>query len=299
LKRLSNRVWEWGGSRIWFKLIKSQTDVMNEIEALKEELRQTKLAYWMSTQIGQFKGGFLARTAHELRSPMSSLIGLHQIILSDLCENPQEEREFLAQSYEAAQKFLKLLDELIDISKLESSAIAIEPQPVQLSQVFDKLEKITHLPARNRRLDLTIVSPPPDLWVMTDYQYLLRVLVNLVDTTISQMREGAIKVSAASEPSSELTLSNQGCIVLNFPAMHWHEAIDFLASPAASEAVTKSIKTDVSQTMQMSPGMKLLVAQSLLEMMGGSLKIVAAADSETTIQLNCLLPLVPTETVDR
>lgn len=267
---------------------------MNEIEALKEELRQTKLAYWMATQIGQFKGGFLARTAHELRSPMSSLIGLHQIILSDLCENPQEEREFLAQSYEAARKFLQLLDELIEISKLESSAIAIEPQPIQLTQVFVELEKLTHMPARNRRLDLTIIAPPPNLFVMADFQYLLNVLVNLVDTTISQMREGAIQVSAASESSSELSSLERGCIVLSFPAVHWHEAIDFLASPTASETVAKSIRSDVTQTMQMSSGMKLLVAQSVIEMMGGSLKIVAPADSETTIQLHCLLPLVAT-----
>jgi phosphoglycerate-specific signal transduction histidine kinase len=271
---------------------------MNEIEALKEELRQTKLAYWMATQIGQFKGGFLARTAHELRSPMSSLIGLHQIILSDLCENPQEEREFLAQSYEAAQKFLKLLDELIDISKLEASAIAIEPQPVQLVRVFDELEKLTQMPARNRRLDLSIVSPPPDLLVMADYKYLLCILVSLIDATIGKMREGTIHVSAAIEGSSELTSLKKGCIVLDFPATHWHEAIDFLVSPAASEVVSKPITSDVTATIQMSPGMKLLVAQSLLEMMGGSLNIAAAAFDET-IQLNCLLPLVPAETGDR
>jgi light-regulated signal transduction histidine kinase (bacteriophytochrome) len=270
---------------------------MNEIETLKEELRQTKLAYWMATQIGQFKGGFLARTAHELRSPMSSLIGLHQLILSDLCENPEEEREFLAQSYEAAQKFLKLLDELINISKLESSAIALDLQPVQLARVFDELEKITQMPARNRRLDVTFVSPPPDLWVMGDYKYLLQVLLSLVEATIGKMRDGAIQVSAAIEESSELISLRKGCIVFDLPATHWHEAIDFLASPAASEVMSEPIKSDASETIQMSPGMKLLVAQSLLEMMGGSLNVASAGDE--TIQLNCLLSLVPAETGDR
>ncbi|GBF84663.1 histidine kinase dimerization/phospho-acceptor domain-containing protein [Aphanothece sacrum] len=70
----------------------------DEIEALKQELEQTKLAYQMAVQLSQFKSGFLAKTSHELRSPLSTLMGLHQLILSDLCENHEEEREFIEQA---------------------------------------------------------------------------------------------------------------------------------------------------------------------------------------------------------
>ena len=68
---------------------------MNEIDELKEELKQAQLAYQMAAQMSQFKAGFLARTSHELRSPLSSMIGLHQLILSDLCESPEEQKEFI------------------------------------------------------------------------------------------------------------------------------------------------------------------------------------------------------------
>ena len=80
----------------------------DEIEALKEELKQTELALQMAAQMSQFKGGFLARTSHELRSPLSSLIGLHQLIVSDLCDDPEEEREFVAQAYQYALKLMGL-----------------------------------------------------------------------------------------------------------------------------------------------------------------------------------------------
>ena len=109
---------------------------MNEIEALKEELKQTQLAYQMAAQMSQFKAGFLARTYHELRSPLTSLIGLHQIILNNLCESPEEERQFLTQAYDSAQKLMKLIDELVAVSQAEYGTAQLEIRPLQLASVL-------------------------------------------------------------------------------------------------------------------------------------------------------------------
>ncbi|MEW5858349.1 MAG: sensor histidine kinase, partial [Cyanobacteriota bacterium] len=53
-------------------------DANPDVTAILEELKQTQMAYHMATEMSQFKAGFLARTSHELRSPLNSLIGLHQ-----------------------------------------------------------------------------------------------------------------------------------------------------------------------------------------------------------------------------
>ncbi|OKH26030.1 hypothetical protein NIES593_02835 [Hydrococcus rivularis NIES-593] len=270
---------------------------MNEIEALKEELKQTKLAYLMATQLGQFKSGFLARTAHELRSPLSSLIGLHQIILSNLCDNPQEERDFLAQSYQSAQQFLKLLDELIEVSKIDCGAIELEIQPVYLTQVFSELHQFTYLQAKNRRLDLEIVSPSPNLRVMADYQRLVQILVNLVDTSISYLKEGRIRVVAIAERASTEKLA--GCVDLDCPVNIWCEPIDLFQSTPETPSMPKPTLEETSflaQNLQMSSGMKLWVAQTLLEAMGGKLEVLEISSSQATAQkitrLRCRLPLV-------
>src|SRR4028118_383672 len=81
---------------------------LEKFDALCEQLKQTQLAYQMAHEMSQFKSGFLARTSHELRSPLSSVIGLHQLILSDLCDSPEEEREFVAQANASALKLVKL-----------------------------------------------------------------------------------------------------------------------------------------------------------------------------------------------
>src|ERR671932_28169 len=80
-----------------------------DLQPLKEELKQTKLAYEMAKEMSQFKAGFLARTSHELRSPLSTMFGTLQLILSDLCDDPAEEREFVEQAHVAALKLVKLI----------------------------------------------------------------------------------------------------------------------------------------------------------------------------------------------
>jgi K+-sensing histidine kinase KdpD len=279
---------------------KRKNTFMNEIEALKQELKQTKLAYLMAMQMSQFKSGFLARTAHELRSPLSSLIGLHQIILSNLCENPEEEKEFLAQSYQTAQQFLKLLDELISISKLDCGAVELEIQPVQLSKFFADLQQLTHMQAKNRRITIEIADFPTDACVMADYQRLLQLFVYSIDTSISHLKEGKIRISAFSDRHSNPL---KGCIDIDLPVNIWDESIDLLHSAPESPPITKPTLAETNllvQNLNMSPGMKLWVAQTLLEIMGGQLTVLeASSDNDTNkiTRLRCWLPLATAKSV--
>lgn len=273
---------------------------MNEIEALKEELKQTKLAYWMATQISQFKSGFLARTAHELRSPLSSLMGLHQIILSDLCENPQEEKEFLTQSYEAAQKLIKLLDELIAVSKIEYGSIELEILPTPLNSILLELQQFTTLQAKNRRINLEIEFFSSESYVMVDRQRFLQVLINLVDTTISSLRDGTIQVSGFLWNDRD-----RSGIDIDCPINIWSEPADLLHSASESSFSIKPTPEEIksfSQQIQLSPGMKFVVAKSLLEAMGGHLEVLEVSldgDTQTITRLRCSLPIVPAEIVAR
>ena len=120
----------------------------DELEALKAKLRQTQIACQLAQESEQFKAGFLARTAHELRSPLSSIMSLQQLILCDLCEDPAEERETVAQAYSAAQKLLALLDRLIGVSKAVSGSEPLKLQPVSLEDIFMEAESLLMLQAQ-------------------------------------------------------------------------------------------------------------------------------------------------------
>ena len=256
---------------------------MTEAEKLQQQLKQTQLAYMSALEMSQFKGGFLGRAAHELRSPLSSLMGLQQLIIADLCENPEEEREFIAEAYQYAKKLMGLIDELIAISKVESARIKLDIKPLQLAKIFAQIDTLTHLQAENRNLRLSISQPEPNLCVMGDEQSLLQCLVNLIDVTINNAETGHISINAQYSSTPDFLE-----IKLDVPTSvdFWHEPID-LISPPPIEA------KPLTQMPQFSDATKIWLAQTLLETMGGQLQISEISpetESKSITRLQCLLP---------
>ena len=256
---------------------------MTEAEQLRQQLQQTQLAYMSAVEMSQYKGGFLGRVAHELRAPLSSLMGLHQLIIADLCESPEEEREFIAQAYQCAKKLMGLIDEVIAVSKIGSVRTELEIEPLQLTQIFTKIDTLTRLPAANRNLKLLISEPEPNFYVMGDEQSLLQCLVNLMDVTINNTETGSIILNAQyslSEDFLEINLDVPTEVSL------WSEPVD-LIHPLPLEA------KPLTQLPQFSTGMKVWLAQTLLENMGGKLHFSASSpetETQSITRLQCLLP---------
>ena len=82
-------------------------------------------------------------------------MSLQQLILADLCEDPAEEREFISQCYAASQKFMALLDLVLDVSKLEYGAIAPKLDKFDCVALFEELTSFLKVKAQNRNLKLT------------------------------------------------------------------------------------------------------------------------------------------------
>jgi signal transduction histidine kinase len=256
---------------------------MDSRQALSEELRQTRLAYQMMGYLHQFKTGFLARTSHELRSPLSSLMGLHQLILNDLCENWAEEREFVAQAYESAHKLMKIIDEIVQVSKITYGSIALDIQPIQLSQLLTDLYQLTHLQATNKSLNLDFFAPP-FVQILADKSRLLQTLLMLVDTTIKIQPEGVIKLHTQGQESDNYIVL---ILASDCPAHLWYQGQNL---PQFTPKTSLKEVQNFAQTLEASPSMKLVLAQSMLEAMGGSLEIKENGEYPTRIE--CLLPLM-------
>ncbi|HYW19769.1 MAG TPA: HAMP domain-containing sensor histidine kinase [Nodularia sp. (in: cyanobacteria)] len=255
-----------------------------QISELLKQIKQTQLAYQMAQEMSLFKAGFLARTTHELRSPLNGLIGLHQLILEDLCENPEEEREFITQAHERALKLLHLIDEILNIARTEHGTHKLDIQPHCLCTVLQEVNNLTYMLAANRNFPLRVVLPDPEIYVLADYRWLRQILVNIVDTTIAQMQFGSICLSSNFSPTN-----NTLYIWLDVPthALTASESIDLMKSGVES--------ADIDQDYtNFSPGMNLLVNQTLLEVMGGKLEIVPYPITEqTTEELTRLQVSIP------
>ena len=268
----------------------------DEIESLKAQLKQAQLQYQMEVQVNEFRAGFLARTAHELRAPLNGLIGLHQLILSDLCESPEEEKEFLSQANDSALKMVKLMDEIIHVSKAEYGSNPLDIQAIKLEEVFQEVHRLTTMQARNRSIRLQIDTSDPPIYVMADFSKLRQILLHLVDSSIALMKEGSLKIDTQVDSNAK-TVQIRICI--QSPHQVWSEPVDLLEQESATDAINRE---SLPPTPQLSPGMKLLISQQLLEMMGGSLEVIPLAsgndDEESITQLQCSLPLTQPETLE-
>lgn len=269
----------------------------DELQPLKEELKQTQLAYEMAKEMSQFKSGFLARTSHELRSPLSSLIGLHQLILQDLCDSPEEERQFVAQANTSALKMVKVLDDLVKVSKAEHGTNRLELRSFPLTRVFEDIHRLTHMLAANRNLQLEVISPDPDVYVLADQQRFQQVLLGIVDSAIAQMEDGSIRISATCSPESkEVHIGFD----VQCPTEVWSESIDLLTT-------IPEIEKQPGETPTISAGLNLLIVQTLVEVMQGRLEVLPAPDEgsnsdstteEKITRLRCSMPLGTPESVE-
>ncbi|MBC1222811.1 HAMP domain-containing histidine kinase [Nostoc sp. UCD121] len=256
-----------------------------EMPPISQQLQQTQLAYFMAREMSQFKAGFLARTTHELRSPLNGLIGLHQLILSDLCEDPAEEREFIGQAHERTLKLLKLIDEILTVARTEHGTNKLDIQPLPLAQILEEIHKLTYMLAANRNFPLQLLPADPEIYVLADYLWLRQILISLIDTAITQMEEGSICIS-----SNILPTNNFVTIWLDVPthAISLSEPIDLLKSDGQ--------QIQIDQKAALSPGMRLLINQTLMEVMGGKLEIlpstIAKEAHEEITRLQISIPLV-------
>lgn len=269
------------------------TTPSEQLYRISSQLKHTQLAYRMALEMSQFKGGFLARTSHELRSPINSIIGILQLILSDLCESPEEEKEFIQQAYTSALKLVERLDEIIKVAKTDHGTEKMNIQPLSLEEIFEEVEDLTHLQAANHSIRLKVQKPDAPIRVLADKPRLRQVLVSLVDTAIAEMEQGSVIVSCDVVPESKsvyIWVDDQR------PVSAWSESWDLLQSTLDKSPLETAL-TSVSPAEthhQLSPGMRLLMNQTLIALMNGSLEVVAipseGEDSNFT-RTQCSLPL--------
>jgi signal transduction histidine kinase len=243
----------------------SSVNEQQAVPELLQQMKQARLAYHMAREMSQFKAGFLARTTHVLRSPLNGLIGLHQLILSNLCENPEEEREFITEAHERALKLLKLIDEILTVARIEHGTNKLNIQPLKIDDLLHEVHDLTYMLAENRNFPFQILLSDSEDYILADPYWLRQVLVNLVETCINLMEEGSICLSAKASHTSDKVH-----IWLDVPthATPQSEPIDFITLP--DNQPQHENKNDI-----LLPGMKLLLNQTLLEVMAGKLEIVA------------------------
>lgn len=169
-----------------------------EIEALKQriaelegELRQARNE---SAETDQKKTMFLANMSHEIRTPMNSILGIYNLL--NQTNLTDEQREFLDIIHIASQNLLTIINDILDLSKIESGQLKLENKPFRLHEEVQQVIKLLSLKARGRGLDLfSMIDVNVPSCVIGDPVRLKQILINLANNAIKYTSDGEVRIA--------------------------------------------------------------------------------------------------------
>jgi signal transduction histidine kinase len=166
-------------------------DMVGRLRAWGEEI----VSAWKEAQAAnQLKSEFLATTSHELRTPLNGIINCIRIVQDGYCDNKEEEREFLQQADDAAIHLLGIINDVLDISKIEAGKLSIIVEKVDLGKILHEVIDLHLVSIQQKKLHLEIPVWGKELYVLVDAAKLKQVLINVVGNAVKFTDYGTITV---------------------------------------------------------------------------------------------------------
>ena len=137
----------------------------------------------------RLKSAFLANMSHEIRTPLNAIVGFSEIIA--LTEDEVEKAEYLNIIQKNSNLLLQLINDILDLSRIESGKSEMNFQLVEMTGLIDEVEKVHRLKMKTG-IRLNVIRPDEEIWIMVDRNRITQVLFNFLSNAIKNTHEGAI-----------------------------------------------------------------------------------------------------------
>ncbi len=262
LEGISNPVREAGGAILWHGFLHDITD-RKRAELELDDARRHALA------ASQAKSEFLANMSHEIRTPMNAILGLTQILERD--DLSDDQRNLLRQISASGHALLHLIDDILDLSKIEAGQLQLTSQAFSLNALLDGVAGLLGPSARAKGLTLTLQGPPePAASLMGDELRIRQVLVNLIGNAIKFTPQGRVDVRV------ELLAAAATATAVRLRGEVADTGIG-IAPEAQAQLFRPFTQAEAGTTRQFGgTGLGLSISKRLLEVMGGTIGVTSA-----------------------
>ena len=238
---------------------------VTERRQLDLALRQTNAALESAKSAAEkanlAKSDFLSSMSHELRSPLNAILGFAQLMDSGIPLPTPSQKESIDQILHAGWYLLELINEILDLSLIESGKLSLSSEPMSLSEVLDDCHAMIEPQARSSGIRLTFPTATRELFVHADRTRVKQVLINLLSNAIKYNNTGgAVEVASEALPAGRIRVSfrdtGRGLSVEEIAQLF--QPFNRLGQESGPEEGT---------------GIGLVVSKRLVELMGGSIGV--------------------------
>jgi len=253
-------------------LLSRYSDTLGEMMMRRRSEIATKAAKVESDLASRSKSAFLATMSHELRTPLNAIIGFSDVIASN--KSQPQSAEYATHIAKSGRRMLAVVNDILDISKIEAGSFQINPSPADIGDIVDAaVENVRdEIKARHQMLDVRVPPGLPRLTV--DHKRVRQILVNLLSNASKFTPErGRIMVVARPLPNNGVTIAIADTGVGMTP-----EQVDTALRPFGQ------VQEHLSRTQE-GAGLGLPLARALAQKHGGDIRLESQPGAGTTVFL--------------
>jgi len=263
--------------RLSTQLQEKQNQLQEQNKQLQQEIQERHKAEQAAATANQAKSEFLANMSHELRTPLNAILGFTQLMNRN-SQLTAQQREFLEIINGSGEHLLELIDDILDLSKIEAGLIDLNQKSFDFYRFLDNIEDLFQIQTEQKNLEfLFFVSPNVPQYIRTDEQKLRSCLLNLLSNAIKFTNYGGVTLrvdKSDSESSLQFSVSDTGLGI----------------APEEIETLFDAfVQTSAGRATAGGTGLGLAITKKFVELMGGEIRVSSVFGEGTTFEFTIQL----------
>lgn len=240
-----------------------QNQLQAQNKTLQQEIQERKKAEEEAEAASKAKSQFLANMSHELRTPLNSILGFTQVMLRD-GQSTDEQQEYLDIINRSGEHLLDLIDDILDLSKIEAGIIQLNEKDLDIYYLLDSLEDLFRIKAESKNNILKFnVDPQVPQYIKTDEQKLRSCLINLLGNAMKFTKLGEVELRVKLHPEAEP-------VNIEFQVRDTGPGI---APEEQADLFKAFVQTSTGRQSAQGTGLGLSITHKFVQLMGGEISV--------------------------